>query len=50
MSGNIKIWNGFNKSDKRKCADNNYHCLEWGTYEGMIRKGCIKYYCGCGQE
>lgn len=52
MAGNIKIWNGFNKSDKRQCADNNYYCLEWGTYGGIITNGSlgIIYYCGCGQE
>ncbi len=45
-----KIWDSFSNSDKQNCRDKNYHCIEWGIYSAMMKNGCIKYYCGCGQE
>lgn len=50
MSTIEKIWDSFSKFDKRKCADNEYFCLENGIYSAMMKHGCVKYCCGCGEQ
>lgn len=50
MAFSEKIWVSYSKQDKLKCSENNYSCIEWGTYSAIMTKNGTKYYCGCGQE